>query len=104
MAFPALAAEAEARAIRTRAWGETGRGLSFAEGFAFIAADFFLGPTLTEVGMAVVGGVLSVEGSGVELLSGAGEVDAASAEGRIEADILLDDLLLPDGDLAIARE
>jgi hypothetical protein len=34
MAFPALAADSEASLMRTRAWGETGRESSLAEGFA----------------------------------------------------------------------
>src|SRR5580692_11632205 len=44
MAFPALAAEAEASAMRTRTLGETGRGSSLAAGggeACFVSAGFF---------------------------------------------------------------
>jgi len=102
MACPALAADAEASAIRTRAWGETGRGMFFAVGFAFAAVGFLRLLALAGAGLAA-GGVLSAGGSGDKLVSGAGEAGVVSAEGRIEAEILLGDLFLPDGDLAIAK-
>ena len=53
MAFPALAAEAEASAMRTRACGATGRGASLAlarTGACFASAGFFL-----RAGLAVSG-------------------------------------------------
>jgi len=82
IALPALAADADASAIRTRAWGETAGGASFAPGFFFAAAGFFPAPALAEAGFST--GVVSAEGS-------------------IDAEILVGDLPLPDGDLAMRK-
>src|ERR1700683_4773640 len=80
MDFPALAADSEARAIRTRALGETGCESSLAAGggaTCFASAGFFLAPGFREA--------------------------LLSAGDTIEVEILLGPLLLPEGDFAMGQ-
>ena len=95
MAWPAFAADWDARAIRTRALGETGRASSFARGVAALASiAFFFAPTFAGAGLAgmVLGGALASSGAGSVLFT---------AEGRIEEEILFSGLLLRDEDFAM---
>jgi hypothetical protein len=90
MDLPALAADCEASAMRTRAWGETGRESVFALGggeACFASASFFLAAGFRET-----------------LVSEAGGSGWFSAGDVIGDEILLRGLFLPEVDFAMGEE
>ena len=104
MALPARAADCEASAIRTLALGETARdssaggsstGCFGAAGFSTALPGAFFLP-------AGFAGDFAATGLRVVLISLGASLFVA--EGKIDEEILLDDLLLPEEDFAIRAE